>query len=444
MVSAQVRSAGLGSRVLIAVGCAVCAAVFAGGPQPSAARADDKPVAGTEEKKENPLRAEVLKLNSVTGEEAQKTKLLALSKDKEKAKKLVVEAGKMLKEAKGKDNPFKYNGALMVARLAHFNRQFDVAEPFYEYLVETATKLKSGAKLAEANEGLIDMLYDNKKYAQAAELCEKYVAEMGSEEYESGKAAIVERWVQSLAKDEKFDEALRLVGLLIEDKATAWYFLQLKGWVLREQGKLGDAIGAYVESLDLIDAHKVMTAEVKDRFRDRTRYILTGLYVDNKQVNKAAKELQTLIKRNPDNPTYKNDLGFIWCDNDLNLEESEKLIKDALDLDTKEQEKLKKEGKLDEVKPNAAYLDSLGWVLFKQKKYAEALDPLKKAAADDEDGSHLEIWDHLADCHLALGQKKEAIAAWEKGLKFEDLSKRDAERRRKVSEKLKKARAEKD
>ncbi len=83
-------------------------------------------------------------------------------------------------------------------------------------------------------------------------------------------------------------------------------------------------------------------------------------------------------------------------------------------------------------------------MLFKQKKYAEALVPLKEAAADDDDGSHLEIWDHLADCHMALGQKKEAIAAWEKALKYEDLSKRDGERRRKVSEKLKKARAEKE
>ena len=136
-----------------------------------------------------------------------------------------------------------------------------------------------------------------------------------------------------------------------------------------------------------------MKAELKDRMKDRTRYILTGLYVDNKDIEKAAKELQTLIKRNPDNPTYKNDLGFIWCDHDMNLEESEKLIKEAIGLDKKEKEKLKKDGKIDEVKPNAAYLDSLGWVLFKQKKYKEALEPLKQAAADDEDGSHLEIWD---------------------------------------------------
>jgi predicted Zn-dependent protease len=183
-----------------------------------------------------------------------------------------------------------------------------------------------------------------------------------------------------------------------------------------------------------------MKAEQKDRFKDRTRYILTGLYVDNKEIDKAAKNLEALIKRHPDNATYKNDLGFIWCDHDMHLPEAEKLIKEAVELDKKEKEKLKKEGKIDEVKPNAAYLDSLGWVLFKQKKYKEALPYLKEAAADDEDGSHLEIWDHLADCYMALGEKKEAVAAWEKGLKYEDVSKRDVERRRKVSEKLRDAR----
>ena len=150
--------------------------------------------------------------------------------------------------------------------------------------------------------------------------------------------------------------------------------------------------------LDKLDADKDLKGEAKDRIKDRMRYTLSGLYVENKDIDKAAKELETLIKRNPDNPTYKNDLGFIWCDHDMNLEESEKLITEALDLDKKGQEKLKEEGKIDEVKANAAYLDSLGWVLFKQKKYKEALEPLKKASQDEEEGSHLEIWDHLADC----------------------------------------------
>ena len=427
MVTAGVRWA---LRALAAVGFAVLLH-GAGG----AARADDE--------KKDPLREELLAFNSITGEDAQKDKLRAVAKDKDKVKKLVLEAGKMVKEAKGKDHPFNYSGALMVARLAHFNKQYDIAEPFYEHLIEVATKLKSGEKMVTAYDGLVDMYFDSKKYALASEACEKFMDLVGPAEVVDVQVLFYERLAHAKAKEGKFDEALKIADDLIDSsKNGAAFFLQTKGAILREQGKLPAAIEAYTASLDKIDANKILKPEEMERFKDRTRYALTGLYIENKEVEKAAKQLQTLIKRNPDNPTYKNDLGFIWCDNDLNLEESEALIKEAIDLDKKEKEKAKKDGKIDEVVPNAAYLDSLGWVLFKQKKYKEALDPLKLASADAEDGAHLEIWDHLADCYMALGQKKEAIATWEKGLKYEDLSKRDTERRRKVSEKLKKARAE--
>jgi tetratricopeptide (TPR) repeat protein len=393
---------------------------------------------GRADDEKNPLREELLKLNSVTGEKAQQTKLRALVKDREKAKKLAAEAGAMLKDAKGKANPFNYNGALIVARMSHYVKRYDVAEPLYEYLVETATKLKNGENMVTAYEGLIDLYFDAKKYATAAETCEKYVDTEGPDEFEGYKPFILERLIKARAKEEKFEEALRLADQLVKADDGGWYFLQTKAWVLHEQGKIAAAIDLYKESLDKLDANKKMPAELKNSQKDRTRYVLTGLYVDNKEVDKAAKELQTLIKRNPDNATYKNDLGFIWCDNDMNLEESEKLIKEAIDLDTKEKEKAKKDGKIDEVEPNAAYLDSLGWVLFKQKKYKEALEPLQQAVKDDDDGAHLEIWDHLADVYMALGQKKDAIDAWKKGLTFEDVSKRDVERRKKVVEKLKK------
>ena len=80
-----------------------------------------------------------------------------------------------------------------------------------------------------------------------------------------------------------------------------------------------------------------MKDDLKNRMKDRNRYVLTGLYVDIKDIGKAAKHLQTLIKRNHDNPTYKNDLGFIWADHDQKLDEAEKLIREALDLDKKRQ-----------------------------------------------------------------------------------------------------------
>jgi tetratricopeptide (TPR) repeat protein len=397
--------------------------------------------AADEEK--SPLRAELLKLNTATTEDSQNAKFKALIKDRTKAKAAVAEAAKMMKEAKDKDEkPFNYNGTLILARAAHVVRDYDAAEKFYEHQVELATKVKSGLKIVQAYEGLIDLYFDSKRYADAIDTCEKVMDLTGPKEVDEAKPFILEKLIQAKARSGKIDEAMTITKNLIDRTDGSWYFIQLRGWVQREAGKIDDAIKTYTEVLDKLDADKGIKGESKDKLKDRVRYTLSGLHVENKDIEKAAKQLETLIKRNPDEATYKNDLGFIWCDHDMKLEESEKLIKEALELDKKKKEKLKEEGKLDEVTENAAYLDSLGWVLFKQKKYKEALEPLKKAAADEDEGNHLEIWDHLGDCHMALGQKKEAVAAWEKALKMEDLSKRDGERRRKVSEKLKKAKTE--
>jgi tetratricopeptide (TPR) repeat protein len=318
-------------------------------------------------------------------------------------------------------------------------KEYETAEKFYERQAELANKVKSGPKILSAYENLIDLYFDSKRYAEAIDTCEKVMDMTEPKEVVDAQPFVLERLIQAKTRLGKVDEAMSITKGLITRTGGSWYFTQLKGWIEREDGRIDDAIKTYNDVLDKLDAEKGIKGDAKDRFKDGVRYILSGLYVENKEVDKAAKQLETLIKRHPDRATYKNDLGFIWCDNDMKLEESEKLIKEALELDKKAQEKAKGEGKIDEVKPNAAYLDSLGWVLFKQKKYKEALDYLKKASQDEEEGNHLEIWDHLADCYMAMGQKKDAIAAWEKALKMEDLSKRDGERRRKVSEKLRSA-----
>src|SRR5262249_4259790 len=145
------------------------------------------------------------------------------------------------------------------------------------------------------------------------------------------------------------------------------------------------------------------------------RYALSSVYVDAKKVDKAAEQLKELLKTDPDNPGYNNDLGYIWADHDMNLTESEKLIRKAIDDDKKNRAKANPDLKPDEIKANASYLDSLGWVLYKQKKYKEALPPLEEAVKDEE-GQNIEIFDHLAEVHKALGDKKAAVEAWTKGL----------------------------
>lgn len=425
-----------GYKFLLRVGAfAFGVAVVAGGV---GGRADDEKPA-TEKAApagDGALKEELLKLNRATTEDAQKARLREFGKDKEKAKKAVALAVKMQKDAKGKDKPFHFAASIILARVAHFVKNYDAAEYFYDYCAENATKLESGDKMLQAYDGLIDLYWDAKRYEDLVDTCERFVELKGPKEVDDAKPFVLERLVQAKAKQGKTDEALRIVEGLIQLTEGNWYFLQTKGWVQREAGKFDDAIDTYKEVLDKLDAAKTMKADQKDKMKDRVRYIMSGLYVDAKDIPKAAKQLDILMKKDPENPTYKNDLGFIWADNDMKLDESEKLIQEALDLDKKRQEKAKEEGKITEVKETAAYLDSMGWVLFKKKEYKAALPYLKKAAADEEEGTHLEIWDHLGDVYMALGQKKEAIDAWHKGLSMEDMSKRDIERRKAVTKKL--------
>ena len=392
------------------------------------------------------LKETALKLNQLTDADAMEAKLTELIKDKDAAKRLVKVARKAQKDAPEKEPPFKFNAALVLAKVAHNVKDYDAAEAFYEFCADDATKLKNGSKMLQAFEGLMDLYWDQKKFDSVEAVARKFVENKG-EKIDFATLLVMEKLAQAKVKQGDTDEALKIADTLTKPPKIGIYFIQTKGWIYAEAGKYADAIAAYEEFLEKIDDLKEIGFSDKERSRLKksTRYRLTGILVDKKDIDKAADLLKKLMKDDPENPTFYNDLGFIWADNDKNLEESEKLIRQALDLDTKLRQKLLEEGKISKEaaeEENAAYLDSLGWVLFKTKKYDEAYKYLKKASEDKDDGAHIEIWDHLADCLVAMGKKQEAVEVWTKALKFDDVSKRDVERRKKVTEKLKKVKTE--
>jgi tetratricopeptide (TPR) repeat protein len=390
------------------------------------------------------LKEQALALNKLTDTDAMQEKLTALLKNKDATKKLVQAAAAMQKE-NPKDSPFNVNAAIILAKAAHNVKNYDAAERFYELAANESSKLKNSQKMLLAYEGWLEFYLDRKKYQNAEEVARKAIDTKGGKEFENSKPFFLEKLVQAKAKQGDTDEALRMAEGLVQLDKGGWYFLQLKGWVQREAGKTEEAISTYQDVLEKLDESK-LKADTKARLKKNVQYLLTGLYVDEKKIDKAAEILQKLIKDDPDNPTYYNDLGFVWSDHGKKLDESEKMIRKALDLDAKERKKklaeLKEKNKLTPdvaeqlKKENAAYLDSMGWVLYKQKKYKEALPYLQKAAKDDELGQHIEIWDHLGDVLAALGKKQEAADVWKKALRFEDVSPRDKDRRKKVTQKL--------
>jgi tetratricopeptide (TPR) repeat protein len=239
--------------------------------------------------------------------------------------------------------------------------------------------------------------------------------------------------IEAVAKQGKFEQALKMADNLIK-KTKHWKERALRAAVLREAGKLSEAAKVYEDVLDQVGKDKELEPEDRETQQERYRYVLSNIFVDLRQIDKASEYLQALLAKHPDDPGFNNDLAYIWADHDIKLGEAEKLIHKALELDRKRRKAdptLKPEQDID----NGAYLDTLGWVLFKQKKFKEAKEALIDAVKDKK-SQHIEIYDHLGDVHMALGERDAAIAAWKKGIEVVGEGRRDQERKAIVEKKL--------
>jgi Flp pilus assembly protein TadD len=406
------------------------------------------------------LRQQALALNRLTGNDPVNGQFKVLVDDAKSSRRLLQVARAMVKE---KPQPFNYNAAYIFAHLAEEHKDFDAGAAFYRACIDQAARLQSARKLSLAFINLISLYYDNQKYDDAVRVCREFLefktgqakprlyllaadSDEGDEpdflELESydpvrlAKAPVHRLLVQAIAKQGKFDEALKLADRLSKSRPKDWLDYQLKGWVYREAGKYQQAAKVYENVIDQVRRDKELEAEEKDRYVERYRYVLSNIYVELNQLDKATAALRALLAKKPDDSTYNNDLGYIMADHNLNLEEAEKLIRKALEIDRKKRKEAKV--KPEDDRDNGAYLDSLGWVLYKQKKYKEAREVLLQAVADKEN-QHIEIFDHLGDIHMALGEKDKAIAAWKKGLEFVTPVKRDQERKAAVEKKIKAA-----
>jgi tetratricopeptide (TPR) repeat protein len=292
--------------------------------------------------------------------------------------------------------------------------------------------------LAQAYLGLIQMYQANRKFAESEKACLELLRIEGEEEgdLEEIRPTVMQQLVLAIARQGNTDRALKITDELLKANPRNWLHLALKAQVLRVAGRLEDSAKMYLDVIEKVKKDKRVPDKAKEEYIDDYRYLLSGVYTDLHQIDKASEQLKALLAREPNNPTYNNDLGYIWADHGQNLVEAEKLIRKAIDEDRK----LRKSSppsrpELD--RDSSAYLDSLAWVLFKQGKAKEA-KPYLLEAVKDKEGQSPEIFDHLGDVHLQLGEKDEALAAWKKAVESATASKRDQKRKAEIEKKLEK------
>jgi len=122
-------------------------------------------------------------------------------------------------------------------------------------------------------------------------------------------------------------------------------------------------------------------------------YATASVYEEQGQVSAALRELSLVVKARPNDPAALNALGFTLADHAKELSRARKLIERAHAAAPK----------------NAAILDSLGWVLFRQGRSTEALPYLNSAYSYDHDG---DIAAHLGEVLWQMGRQDEAQRIW--------------------------------
>ena len=164
----------------------------------------------------------------------------------------------------------------------------------------------------------------------------------------------------------------------VEIAATRAQLMAQAGAVEEAVKFLDESLARYPDHPDLL-YQKATVLETGDRSREAIRL------------------LEKLYEERPDDPQISNALGFTMADNNQRLSRSEELVRQAIS-----------------VSPDSpAIQDSLGWVLFRQGKTAEALPVLERAWVNSQDS---EIAAHLGEALWKSGDEGRARYLWQQAL----------------------------
>lgn len=163
----------------------------------------------------------------------------------------------------------------------------------------------------------------------------------------------------------------------------------LLGLLYRRHGNLDDA------EVYLLEAERLAPGE------RRTAMELASMYEDRGQYDEALKRITAQYENNPGDASLMNFYGYLLAEKETELDKAEGLLREALSQEPE----------------NGYFLDSLGWIKFKQKEYEQALEIILRAV--DLVGDDAVIWDHLGDTYRKLNRQSEAVDAYKKSLEID-------------------------
>jgi tetratricopeptide (TPR) repeat protein len=152
----------------------------------------------------------------------------------------------------------------------------------------------------------------------------------------------------------------------------------------------------YKEAEESAHAAELLPGQPRDN--EMVWFLLGAIYERQKIYDKAEEEFKKALAVNPRNAPVLNYYGYMLGDLGIRLDEAQALVERALK----------------EEPYNGGYLDSLGWIYFKEHRTADAEATLRKALARESHDAT--IHSHMGDVYAKRGRPDLAAAEWEKSL----------------------------
>ena len=188
------------------------------------------------------------------------------------------------------------------------------------------------------------------------------------------------------------------------DKARAAFALQPESpqlsnriaWILYHAKRYQAAENEYEQVLRTFDKNHG-SSDVRTHLRE-TRLVLSAICAQQERWNEAEEWLEQVLDEFPEDIGAMNDLGYLWADQGKRLNRALQMIQRAVASEP----------------DNPAYRDSLGWVYFRLGEFPSAIRELEKACATEIPDAI--ILDHLGDAYQAANHPQKAILAWKRAI----------------------------
>jgi tetratricopeptide (TPR) repeat protein len=185
------------------------------------------------------------------------------------------------------------------------------------------------------------------------------------------------------------------------DEAVKMLRAQLRGGVADREAYLNIAQvyergRRYREAEESARAAEVLPGQPREN--EMVWFLLGAIYERQKFFDRAEEQFKKVLAVNPKNAPVLNYYGYMLGDLGIRLDEAEALVQQALSEDPY----------------NGAYLDSLGWIYFKESKFGASETALRKAVERERHDATIHA--HLGDLYAKTGRSELAAAEWEKSL----------------------------